>query len=366
VFAREDAPLDTSSFIPNEAELEQSLRGSTAGDVVLLVQQCLRVGYAEQAIAICSAAHALGIEDPALSVSEASARFASGDSGGAIALLDDLLRSSPGHLVALFQKALFLARCGDLRQSRQILGAVIDAFPDFPGAHGALASILMPGPPYREVLARIHRLLRPDTYLEIGVEHGGTLALATTASVAAGVDPAELPLEKTLPKGARIYRTKSDDFFAKETMATVFGGKTVDLAFIDGMHWFEYAVRDFAHTERWASNSAVVVLHDCLPVSRTAARRERVSTFWAGDVWKTLACLLDYRSDLVVHVVPTPPSGLVVVRNLDPASKVLEQKSVEIVERYRDMPYPYEPGDWPERYRLVENDEAGLARALGV
>src|SRR5205814_6245286 len=41
---REDAPLDTSSFIQNEAEMEQSLRGSTAGDVVLLVQQSRRLG----------------------------------------------------------------------------------------------------------------------------------------------------------------------------------------------------------------------------------------------------------------------------------------------------------------------------------
>lgn len=333
---------------------------------MLLVQQCLRVGHTEQALAICNAARALGLDDPALSVSEASARFTAGDVERAVAILDGVLSSSAEHVVARFQKALFLARRGDLRESRNLLGRVIEAFPDFPGAHGALASILMPGPPYREVLARIHRLLRPDTYLEIGVEHGGTLALATTAGVAAGVDPAELPLEKPLPKGARIYRMTSDDFFARESIASVFGGKTVDFTFIDGMHWFEYAVRDFAHSERWASKSSVVVLHDCLPVSRTAARRERASTFWVGDVWKAFACLLDYRTDLVVHVVPTPPSGLVVVRNLDPASRVLEEKSAEIVERYRDVPYPHEPGDWPERYRMVGNDEAGLARALGL
>jgi hypothetical protein len=107
-------------------------------------------------------------------------------------------------------------------------------------------------------------------------------------------------------------------------------------------------------------------MHDCLPVARSAAARERVSTFWVGDVWKALECLLDYRSDLSIHVVPTAPSGLVVVRRLDPASTRLHEKADEIVERYRGSPYPHEPGAWPERYNVVENSEAGLARALGI
>lgn len=358
--------MDTSSFRPNEEDLKRSLRGATVGDVVLLVQLCLRIGHVEQALAICEAGRALGVDDPALDVSEASARLSLGDGAAGLAILDELLAASPGHLLALFQKALLVARQGDRRESRRILCDVIDRFPDFPGAHGLLASILMPGSPYREVLARIHRLLRPDTYLEIGVEHGATLALATTASVAAGVDPAELPLEKPLPRGARLYRMKSDDFFERETPNGVFGGRTVDLTFIDGMHWFEYAVRDFANAERWASESSVIVLHDCLPVSRVAASRDRASTFWVGDVWKALECLLEYRKDLLVRIVPTPPSGLVVVRRLDPGSQVLRDKGSEIEARYRDATYPYEPGEWPERYVFVENTEAGVASALGV
>lgn len=358
--------MDTSSFRPSEEDLKRTLRGATPADVVLLVQQCLRVYHFEEALAICDAARALGVDDPALDVSEAAVRFAGGDAPRALEILEDVLRSSPGHLIALFQKALIVARRGDLAESRRILEAVIGAFPDFPGAHGALASILLPGPPYREVLSRIHRMVRPDMYLEIGVERGLTLALATTASVAAGVDPAELPVDKPLPKGARLYRMKSDEFFERETPNSVFGGRPVDLAFIDGMHWFEYAVRDFSHVERWASKDSVIVLHDCLPVTTVAARRDRASTFWVGDVWKALECLLDRRPDLLIHVVPTAPSGLVVVRRLDPSSRVLIDEAADIDRRYRDAAYPHEPGAWPEKYRVVENSEAGLARALGV
>lgn len=358
--------MDTSSFRPSEEDLKRALRGATAADVVLLVQQCLRVGHVQPALAICEAARALGVDDPALDVSEAAVHFGAGDAPRALEILDEVLGSSPGHLIALFQKALILGRRGEIGEARRVLDSIVAAFPDFPGAHGVLASILFPGPPYREVLARIHRLLRPDTYLEIGVEHGGTLALATTASVAAGVDPAELPMEKPLPKGARLYRMKSDEFFERETPQSVFGGKPVDLAFIDGMHWFEFAVRDFAHVERWASKASVIVLHDCLPVSRVAAERNRVSTFWVGDVWKALECLLDYRPDLAIHVVPTAPSGLVIVRRLDSGSRLLTDQARSIDERYRDAAYPHEPGAWPDRYRIVENSEVGLARALGV
>jgi hypothetical protein len=132
------------------------------------------------------------------------------------------------------------------------------------------------------------------------------------------------------------------------------------------MHWFEFAVRDFAHVEGWASKSSEVVLHDSLPVSRVAAQRDRVSTFWVGDVWKALECLLDRRPDLTVHVVPTAPSGLVVVRRLDPSSQVLFEEASAIDARYRNSEYPHEPGAWPERYGMVQNTEAGLSRALGV
>src|SRR5690349_3621230 len=118
---REDETVDTSSFRPKVENLKRSLRGATAADVVLLVEQCLRFGHVEQALAICDAAHGLGIDEAALAVSEALARFGAGDAERAVAGLDEVLASSPGHLVALFQKALFLARRGDVRESEGIL-----------------------------------------------------------------------------------------------------------------------------------------------------------------------------------------------------------------------------------------------------
>jgi hypothetical protein len=132
------------------------------------------------------------------------------------------------------------------------------------------------------------------------------------------------------------------------------------------MHWFEYALRDFANTERWASAGSTILLHDCLPVSRVAAERECRSMLWVGDVWKVVDCLREYRPDLSVRIVPTPPSGLVVVRKLDPSSTVLWERMDEIRSRYAELTYPYEPEEWAQHYPLVENSEAGVREALGL
>lgn len=318
-----------------------------------------------QAVAIAVASRRLGLGSDALDLSEAAARAAQSDVQGAKALVDGVLARNPEHPLGLHTQARLLVELGDPAQAKASLGRLIDVFPDYPGAHGLLAALAFPGPPYKDVLARLHRFLRPHTYLEIGVEYGATLALATTATIAAGVDPAPLSAEKR-PAGARFYEMTSDEFFARESVDTVFDGKPVDVAFIDGMHWFEYALRDFVNVERWAAPSSAIVLHDCLAVTPLAARRERASTFWVGDVWKVLEVLLALRPDLHISVVPTRPSGLVVVRRLDPASRVLSDNLAEIVERHFDAPYPYALATWPDRYPFVANSEAGLARALGL
>ena len=71
--------MDTSAFVPSREDLERSLRGATAGDVVLVVQQSLRVGAPLGAIAVCEAARGLGLNEPAVELAEATARFSVGE-----------------------------------------------------------------------------------------------------------------------------------------------------------------------------------------------------------------------------------------------------------------------------------------------
>ena len=350
-------------YLSSPEALRDTLGPLGAADLVLLAAQALRVGSLDCAAAICET-HAEGAE-PALRLTHAAALFGLGQHARAITLVDEVLAADPGHLAALFYRAQMAQHAGDAQRATELLLAVLERFPDFPGAHGALASLRMPGPPYREVLRRLHELLRPRSYLEIGVETGATLAFAHAAERALGIDPDASKLRRELlPACAQVFHETSDTFFARQTREQALGSQRLDLAFIDGMHWFEYALRDFIHVEAWSQPNAVVVLHDCLPILPLTASRERRTKFWVGDVWKVVSILREHRPELRVKIVATAPSGLCIVRGLDPSSRVLSERLADIVERYRDAAYPASALATPAGFELVPATDAGLREAL--
>jgi hypothetical protein len=346
--------------------LNSALAGLGAADLVLLAAHALRVGSPDYAAAICES-HADGSHgaEPALRLCRAAALFGLGEHARAIALVDGVLVQQPEHLAAMFYRAQMAQHVGDRELATELLLAVLERFPDFPGAQGALAGLRFPGPPYRDVLRRLHDLLEPHSYLEIGVETGATLAFAHAAARAIGIDPDDSKLRRELlPPRARVFHETSDQFFARQSREDALGEHRLDLAFIDGMHLFEYALRDFMNVEAWSNPNGVVVLHDCLPISALSASRERRSNFWVGDVWKVVSILREYRPELRVKIVATAPSGLVIVRGLDPSSRVLWQQLDAIVERYSDQPYPASGLSVPPGFELVPASEAGLREAL--
>jgi hypothetical protein len=303
-------------------------------------------------------------EDPALALCEAVGWFLGGDRERALARVELLAAARPSDLNALSVLGEMRARTGDAVGARTAFLELAERYPDYPGAQGALASLFMPGPPYRDVLARIHRTLSPRTYLEIGVETGATLALATTAEVAVGVDPSEQPPEVALPPGARVIREESDRFFQTRGRTTLFGARPVELTFIDGMHEFEFVLRDFANSEAWSSPEGTILLHDCVPIVPASAERQRRTRFWVGDTWKAALAIARHRPDLRIRTVLTPPSGLVVIRRLDPQSTLLRDRYDAIVSELRDSAYPFAPGEWPPELGCVSNDAEGLREAL--
>ncbi len=187
---------------------------------------------------------------------------------------------------------------------------------------------------YRDCLQHLHRTLRPRAYLEVGCLDGETLALAECASI--GVDVQFKPKVRIPSRAPAIllFQMPSDDFFARYDPIALLG-RQIDLAFIDGMHLVENALRDFINIERFCHPESVIALHDCLPLNRQMASRDRpgaesgaVAEFpgwWTGDVWKLLAILPRYRPDLSVRACNAPPTGLVVIRNLKPDDRTLER-----------------------------------------
>lgn len=268
------------------------------------------------------------------------------------------------ELSPLALRAQRLLSQGQIAEGCQVLRELIAHSPDYPGAQALLSRAVFPGPHYREVLKEIHSRLHPQTYLEIGVESGATLAFASACEVAVGVDPEPLPSVAALPAPLQVFRETSDAFFSTRERASVFGQRALDLVFIDGLHLFEQTLRDFIHVEAWSSPNTVVLLHDCLPVCAAAAARNRISKFWVGDTWKVLEVLLAQRPDLRISVIPAPPSGLVVVRGLDAKSSLLQQQMPELLREYADRPYPHRYGEWSGVYRLVENSALGVEQVL--
>ncbi len=159
------------------------------------------------------------------------------------------------------------------------------------------------------VLKHIHQRLQPRQYLEIGVQHGRSLALATCPAV--GVDPMPM-LSVALPHTAQVIRNTSDAFFADQASQVVDRDR-LDLVFIDGMHLFEYALWDFIHAERFAGPQTLVVIDDILPCHSAQAARDRRTRAWTGDVWKLLPTLQQHRPDLTLHLFDTHPTGILCV-----------------------------------------------------
>ena len=168
---------------------------------------------------------------------------------------------------------------------------------------------------YLQVLEQLHRELLPANYLEIGVRHGSSLALARCPAI--GVDPAPA-IDRELPQATRVQALTSDEFFANHA-----DDVTADLSFIDGMHLFEYALRDFMNIERRAAPGAVVVLDDVLPNHPVQAQRVRQTGIWTGDVWRVAEILKCYRSDLFILTIDAAPTGLLLVAGLNPENQVL-------------------------------------------
>lgn len=205
------------------------------------------------------------------------------------------------------------------------------------------------GASYTTFLKQLHTARRAQSYLEVGTLYGATLKLAQCPSIA--IDPKfQLKEDVTGDKPVcMLFQMTSDNFFKSYDPAALLG-RPVDLAFLDGMHWYEFTLRDFINTERFCRPDSLIVLHDCIPTDSYVARRRNDDhqlahltshpQWWAGDTWKTAWILKKYRPDLRILAFDAPPTGLIVVTNLDPRSTILSERYAEAVEEAKSEHEP--------------------------
>lgn len=269
---------------------------------------------------------------------------------------------APGDAALQCYAAAAAKEHGQMNEAARYCRAALVADPACDPAYHLLASIELPGEPYLKLLERIHAHLRPRTYVEIGIFAGESFRLARPPTVAIGIDPEPQLVAPPSPLH-QIFRETSDEFFSARDLGELLGRAPVDLALIDGMHHFEFALRDFVNLERRCARGSTILVHDCFPIDAVSSARERTTAFWSGDVWRLIPALREWRPDLAIHTVAVPPTGLGIVRNLDPGSRVLEENLAQVYETFLALDYDAIAGRKREALNVCDADWATV-RAL--
>lgn len=228
--------------------------------------------------------------------------------------------------------------------------------------HTIVAATRFPGPDYYEVLRWLHEDLRPESYVEIGVWHGHSLRLAMPPTIALGIDPSP-EVDDCWKTRTQVLSMASTEFFAKHALREFIGADRFSLAFVDGSHQFEQVMEDISNLERYAGPKSVIAVHDTVALDEETAARERLTTFYTGDVWKVVPFLKQYRSDLEFITVRTGPSGLTLIRRLN-ASRTRSRSEVEALGRFRELPWEYYKQHHNDFLETIPNERGAVVRWL--
>lgn len=226
---------------------------------------------------------------------------------------------------------------------------------------------------YVKTLRTLHETLSPRNYFEIGTLRGETLALAKCRSVS--VDPF-YQIASNIWEGKPscfLYQTTSDRFFEENDLYEIMDGP-VEMAFLDGMHLFEFLLRDFINTEAHCKENSVIAMHDCLPPTLFSTFRLQhdprskagvAPHLWAGDVWKVVPILRKYRPELRITVTNCKPTGLIVITGLNPGDTTLADNYGDILQEFkRSDPSKKDFEDYWNSTEIVSHDDFNKRDAI--
>ena len=192
---------------------------------------------------------------------------------------------------------------------------------------------------YYTFLKTLHER-RYNTYFEIGSRTGESISLSNSPSV--GIDPyfslTHCPI--TNKEFCLLFQESADDFFAKSIQK--FSALQCELAFIDGMHFFEFALRDFINLSKIASHKPLFLFHDCMPFSFEMTTRDFKSIAmgmpWTGDIWKLIPILIDEGFFKHLNVLDCADTGMLTIFNPDQKIiSALETNLDKIIKKWTDI-----------------------------
>lgn len=123
------------------------------------------------------------------------------------------------------------------------------------------------------------------------------------------------------------YPISSDEFFA-----LIHDHKDIkyDIIFIDGLHHSSQVDKDIANSLNHLTENGTIILHDCNPPEYELQLVPRVTGYWNGDVWKSIAKLRCTNHDVKLNVVDTDwgvgilQKGIQNLYNAESLDKVLD------------------------------------------
>lgn len=228
--------------------------------------------------------------------------------------------------------------------------------------HEEITQKTFPGPKYTEWLQWFHNKMMPITYFEIGVESGSSLQYARYPTRSIGVDPAPR-IVHAINSWAKIFKMTSDTFFTETDPFIEFNGRKIQLSFIDGLHEYEQVLKDFMNVEYHSLKNTIILLHDVHPAVPVTANRVRTTTYWAGDTWKVMQILKKHRPDLNIYTIPTYPTSMGVITNLDPDNMFIRKNLDKITAEVRDLNFEDYKDD---PVGPVKNDFLTVEKILGL
>lgn len=167
-------------------------------------------------------------------------------------------------------------------------------------------------------------------YLEIGLRKGKTFE-KVRARKRVGIDPDPQFNLDWLPRGIRVFRGTSDEYFKEHPAEADF-----DAIFIDGLHTYEQVTRDILNSFDRIAPNGVIIIDDCWPRNEAGANPQgKAETLpsivggesesgWWGDVWKIMPWLTSEMGIQGIHLIGERGSAVLVVW-AKPSKKIKEK-----------------------------------------
>jgi hypothetical protein len=180
-----------------------------------------------------------------------------------------------------------------------------------------------------EVIQYLINKKKYKRYLEIGV-FNGEVFFKIKAPHKYAVDPVFRFVRETKYKmmfknvsnaNAKYFTKTSDDFF-KNDSPKLFSKRKIDICFIDGMHEFDFVLRDTLNTLKYLDDNGVIILHDCNPLTADAEvsyaewEKRGFAAEWNGDVWKIIVYLRSLVDDINVFTLDTDQGLGIITKGL--------------------------------------------------